>query len=108
MPTLVNCDVSYRNLADMDGDGKMDRQEFSIAMKLIKMKLQGRSLPVALPMGLKQLPVAHAPHPSSARFGTKPTKQKTKTKKRSVTHVSMKWKIGGTFLERFQSISIEI
>uniref|UniRef100_A0A3Q2ZAH7 Intersectin 2a n=1 Tax=Hippocampus comes TaxID=109280 RepID=A0A3Q2ZAH7_HIPCM len=57
------------NLADMDGDGKMDRQEFSIAMKLIKLKLQGRSLPVALPMGLKQLPVAHPPHPSSARFG---------------------------------------
>ncbi|XP_068505367.1 intersectin-2a isoform X1 [Syngnathus scovelli] len=52
------------NLADVDGDGKMDRQEFSIAMKLIKMKLQGRSLPAALPMGLRQLPV-----PSSARFG---------------------------------------
>ncbi|XP_061126439.1 intersectin-2-like isoform X3 [Syngnathus typhle] len=52
------------NLADVDGDGKMDRQEFSIAMKLIKVKLQGRSLPAALPMGLRQLPVT-----SSARFG---------------------------------------
>ncbi|XP_077365961.1 intersectin-2a isoform X2 [Festucalex cinctus] len=57
------------NLADMDGDGKMDRQEFSIAMKLIKLKLQGRNLPAALPMGLKQLPLANVPAPSSARFG---------------------------------------
>ncbi|XP_061610787.1 intersectin-2a isoform X3 [Phyllopteryx taeniolatus] len=55
------------NLADMDGDGKMDRQEFSIAMKLIKLKLQGRSLPAALPMVMKQPPVANVP--SSARFG---------------------------------------
>ncbi|XP_061667407.1 intersectin-2-like [Syngnathoides biaculeatus] len=55
------------NLADLDGDGKMDRQEFSIAMKLIKIKLQGRSLPAALPMVMKQPPVANVP--SSARFG---------------------------------------
>nr|XP_057912352.1 intersectin-2a isoform X2 [Doryrhamphus excisus] len=59
------------NLADMDSDGKMDRQEFSIAMKLIKLKLQGRSLPSALPMVMKQPPLANsaAPVPSSARFG---------------------------------------
>ncbi|XP_057678427.1 intersectin-2 isoform X2 [Corythoichthys intestinalis] len=56
------------NLADADGDGKMDRQEFSVAMKLIKMKLQGRSLPATLPMGMKQPPPANV-GPSSARFG---------------------------------------
>uniref|UniRef100_A0A3B5BP06 Intersectin 2a n=1 Tax=Stegastes partitus TaxID=144197 RepID=A0A3B5BP06_9TELE len=44
------------NLADLEGDGKMDRLEFSIAMKLIKLKLQGRSLPSALPGVMKQLP----------------------------------------------------
>nr|XP_033505114.1 intersectin-2a isoform X3 [Epinephelus lanceolatus] len=59
------------NLADMDSDGKMDRQEFSIAMKLIKLKLQGRNLPSVLPITMKQPPVANsAPTiPSSARFG---------------------------------------
>ncbi|XP_034383836.1 intersectin-2-like [Cyclopterus lumpus] len=59
------------NLADMDGDGKMDRQEFSIAMKLIKLKLQGRNLPSVLPITMKQPPVSNsAPTiPSSARFG---------------------------------------
>ncbi|XP_045916385.1 intersectin-2a isoform X1 [Micropterus dolomieu] len=59
------------NLADMDGDGKMDRLEFSIAMKLIKLKLQGRNLPSSLPVIMKQPPVStSAPTiPSSARFG---------------------------------------
>ncbi|XP_056260821.1 intersectin-2a isoform X2 [Seriola aureovittata] len=59
------------NLADIDSDGKMDRLEFSIAMKLIKLKLQGRNLPSALPVVMKQPPVSNlAPTiPSSARFG---------------------------------------
>uniref|UniRef100_A0AAQ4Q9C8 Intersectin 2a n=1 Tax=Gasterosteus aculeatus aculeatus TaxID=481459 RepID=A0AAQ4Q9C8_GASAC len=59
------------NIADMDSDGKMDRQEFSIAMKLVKLKLQGRNLPSVLPIPMKQLPVAiSAPNvPLSARFG---------------------------------------
>uniref|UniRef100_A0AAQ4RNH7 Intersectin 2a n=1 Tax=Gasterosteus aculeatus aculeatus TaxID=481459 RepID=A0AAQ4RNH7_GASAC len=58
------------NIADMDSDGKMDRQEFSIAMKLVKLKLQGRNLPSVLPIPMKQLPVAiSAPNvPLSARF----------------------------------------
>ncbi|XP_037651143.1 intersectin-2b isoform X2 [Sebastes umbrosus] len=47
-------------LADMNKDGKMDRLEFSIAMKLIKLKLQGTQLPSALPIIMKQPPV-HAP-----------------------------------------------
>ncbi|KAM9703257.1 intersectin-2a isoform 1-T1 [Menidia menidia] len=59
------------NLADIDSDGKMDRLEFSIAMKLIKLKLQGRNLPSALPVIMKQLPSSNSNStiPSSARFG---------------------------------------
>ncbi|XP_026196831.1 intersectin-2a [Anabas testudineus] len=59
------------NLADMDSDGKMDRVEFSIAMKLIKLKLQGRNLPSTLPMIMKQPPVSNSASTlaSSARFG---------------------------------------
>uniref|UniRef100_A0A3B4T6Q1 Intersectin 2b n=1 Tax=Seriola dumerili TaxID=41447 RepID=A0A3B4T6Q1_SERDU len=45
------------SLADMNKDGKMDRLEFSIAMKLIKLKLQGTPLPSALPIIMKQPPV---------------------------------------------------
>ncbi|KAK5908883.1 hypothetical protein CgunFtcFv8_016901 [Champsocephalus gunnari] len=33
-------------LADMNSDGRMDIHEFSIAMKLIKLKLQGHPLPL--------------------------------------------------------------
>ncbi|KAK1891225.1 hypothetical protein KUDE01_010053, partial [Dissostichus eleginoides] len=44
-------------LADMNKDGKMDRLEFSIAMKLIKLRLQGTQLPSALPIIMKQPPV---------------------------------------------------
>ncbi|XP_034436709.1 intersectin-2a isoform X3 [Hippoglossus hippoglossus] len=59
------------NLADMEGDGKMDRLEFSIAMKLIKLKLQGRNMPSVLPIIMKQSPVSNSVPtvPSSARFG---------------------------------------
>uniref|UniRef100_A0A8D3DCL3 Intersectin 2a n=1 Tax=Scophthalmus maximus TaxID=52904 RepID=A0A8D3DCL3_SCOMX len=48
------------NLADIDSDGKMDRLEFSIAMKLIKLKLQGRNLPSALPIIMTQPPVSNS------------------------------------------------
>ncbi|XP_048829859.1 intersectin-2b isoform X1 [Brienomyrus brachyistius] len=44
-------------LADVTKDGKMDRLEFSMAMKLIKLKLQGQSLPSALPIVMKQTPL---------------------------------------------------
>ncbi|XP_036941845.1 intersectin-2a isoform X2 [Acanthopagrus latus] len=59
------------NLADIDSDGKMDRLEFSIAMKLIKLKLQGRNLPSSLPIIMKQSPVSNLAStiPTSARFG---------------------------------------
>ncbi|XP_072297673.1 intersectin-2a [Eucyclogobius newberryi] len=59
------------NLADMESDGKMDRLEFSIAMKLIKLKLQGMNLPSSLPIVMKQTPLSSAGAiiPSSTRFG---------------------------------------
>ncbi|XP_069092135.1 intersectin-2 isoform X1 [Pleurodeles waltl] len=54
-------------LADLNKDGKMDRQEFSIAMKLIKLKLQGQLLPTILPPSMKQPPVLSPL--MSARYG---------------------------------------
>uniref|UniRef100_A0A674BIR1 Intersectin 2b n=1 Tax=Salmo trutta TaxID=8032 RepID=A0A674BIR1_SALTR len=56
-------------LADMNKDGKMDRLEFSIAMKLIKLKLQGTPLPSSLPIIMKQPPV---PAPASTGMGSMP------------------------------------
>ncbi|KAB1267350.1 Intersectin-2 [Camelus dromedarius] len=44
-------------LSDLNKDGKMDQQEFSIAMKLIKLKLQGQQLPMVLPPIMKQPPM---------------------------------------------------
>lgn len=57
----------YRSLADMNNDGKMDKKEFSIAMHLIKKKLQGYELPKALPHSLKA-----DPSPMMGSFGTMP------------------------------------
>ncbi|XP_054456460.1 intersectin-1 isoform X1 [Anoplopoma fimbria] len=48
-------------LADMNSDGRMDIHEFSIAMKLIKLKLQGHPLPPALPPSMKQPPLTLPP-----------------------------------------------
>ncbi|XP_073473267.1 intersectin-1 isoform X3 [Aquarana catesbeiana] len=56
-------------LADMNNDGKMDQLEFSIAMKLIKLKLQGYPLPSALPAAMLKPPVS-VPNPAS--FATLP------------------------------------
>ncbi|XP_066905734.1 intersectin-1 isoform X3 [Halyomorpha halys] len=47
-------------LADTDADGKMNINEFSIACKLINLKLRGFDLPKALPPALKSL-VEHPP-----------------------------------------------
>uniref|UniRef100_A0AAY4C6I5 Intersectin-1 n=1 Tax=Denticeps clupeoides TaxID=299321 RepID=A0AAY4C6I5_9TELE len=55
-------------LADLNNDGKMDMHEFSIAMKLIKLKLQGHSLPPTLPPSLMQPPLMPPPAP----FGMAP------------------------------------
>ncbi|GFS17450.1 intersectin-1 [Elysia marginata] len=43
-------------LADINNDGKMDKKEFSIAMHLIKKKLQGYEVPKVLPASLKADP----------------------------------------------------
>uniref|UniRef100_A0A3B3YJX9 Uncharacterized protein n=1 Tax=Poecilia mexicana TaxID=48701 RepID=A0A3B3YJX9_9TELE len=51
-------------LADMNSDGRMDIHEFSIAMKLIKLKLQGHSLPPTLPPSMKQPPLSLPPQAS--------------------------------------------
>ncbi|KAM8821141.1 intersectin-1 isoform 4-T4 [Eudromia elegans] len=56
-------------LADMNNDGRMDQLEFSIAMKLIKLKLQGYQLPSALPPVMKQPPIAL---PGASGFATLP------------------------------------
>ncbi|KAM6997773.1 intersectin-1 [Tautogolabrus adspersus] len=56
-------------LADMNSDGRMDIHEFSIAMKLIKLKLQGHPLPPALPPSMKQPPL---PLPPPTGFGMPP------------------------------------
>ncbi|XP_041043901.1 intersectin-2-like isoform X2 [Carcharodon carcharias] len=65
LPKLVLAEIW--TLADLNKDGKMDQQEFSIAMKLIKMTLQGHLVPTTLPLVMKQPPI---PSPlSSARFG---------------------------------------
>ena len=53
-----------RALADMNNDGRMDPVEFSIAMKLIKLKLQGYQLPAALPPVMKQQPLAISSAPA--------------------------------------------
>ena len=59
--------LSIRSLADMNNDGKMDKKEFSIAMHLIKKKLQGYELPKSLPQSLKA-----DPSPMMGSFGTMP------------------------------------
>ncbi|KAL1253625.1 hypothetical protein QQF64_015854, partial [Cirrhinus molitorella] len=65
LPTAVLADIWA--LADIGKDGKMDRLEFSIAMKLIKLQLQGQPLPCSLPVIMKQTPVPAMT--SSSRFG---------------------------------------
>lgn len=56
-------------LADMNNDGRMDQVEFSIAMKLIKLKLQGYQLPSTLPPAMKQQPVAISSAPAFGMGG---------------------------------------
>nr|XP_006811485.1 PREDICTED: intersectin-2-like [Saccoglossus kowalevskii] len=51
----------------MNGDGRMDRKEFSIAMFLIRKKLEGRQIPTTLPARLKADPM-----PVIGTFGNQP------------------------------------
>ncbi|KAF3820522.1 hypothetical protein GH733_013698, partial [Mirounga leonina] len=61
---FAKLNAKLRALADMNNDGRMDQVEFSIAMKLIKLKLQGYQLPSALPPVMKQQPVAISSAPA--------------------------------------------
>uniref|UniRef100_A0AAR2IZS5 Intersectin-1 n=1 Tax=Pygocentrus nattereri TaxID=42514 RepID=A0AAR2IZS5_PYGNA len=56
-------------LADLNNDGKMDMHEFSIAMKLIKLKLQGHPLPPTLPPSMKQPPLSIPPPSAFGKCG---------------------------------------
>lgn len=42
----------YRNLADVDKDGKLKADEFILAMHLVDMAKEGQALPLALPVDL--------------------------------------------------------
>ena len=53
MSFLCTFIASFRNLADLDRDGKMTMQEFTIAVHLIQSKLKGIELPTSLPNSLK-------------------------------------------------------
>jgi Ca2+-binding EF-hand superfamily protein len=61
-------------LADLDGDGHMTMEEFSIAMHLIQCRLQGVELPQSLPPGLRVgsagalKPVVGAPASAAINF----------------------------------------
>lgn len=44
--------LTYRDLADIRQEGKLDRDEFAVAMHLISSKLAGKDLPTALPTSL--------------------------------------------------------
>ena len=60
-------------LSDLNGDGMMDLNEFSIACKLIKMKLTGYEVPPQLPPSLLAAPgmggVAMMPQPQMGMAG---------------------------------------
>uniref|UniRef100_A0A3B4XF86 Intersectin 1 n=1 Tax=Seriola lalandi dorsalis TaxID=1841481 RepID=A0A3B4XF86_SERLL len=60
-------------LADMNSDGRMDIHEFSIAMKLIKLKLQGHPLPPSLPPSMKQPPLPLPPQTGMPPMAPLPT-----------------------------------
>ena len=49
MQQLSNISLNSRGLADVNGDGQFDFNEFSIACKLITNKLKGLELPKTLP-----------------------------------------------------------
>lgn len=54
------------SLADVDADGRMDINEFSIALHLIALKLKGVEVPRTLPQSLK---ILVEPPPAFAAFG---------------------------------------
>lgn len=69
----------------MNSDGRMDIHEFSIAMKLIKLKLQGHPLPPSLPPSMKQPPL---PLPPQTGFGKTDTWTNSMKNKWAPSHFS--------------------
>lgn len=67
----------FRALADTDADGKMDVNEFSIACKLINLKLRGYQIPKVLPPSLlaslkTNTPPAIPPLPNASLINAPP------------------------------------
>ncbi|KAG8194195.1 hypothetical protein JTE90_024532 [Oedothorax gibbosus] len=58
--------IHYRALADRDADGKMDCNEFSIAMHLIELKMKGFEIPKQLPPAMA-MPTAIIPNVAGFR-----------------------------------------
>ena len=56
-----------RGLADVNGDGQMDINEFSIACKLITNKLKGTELPKTLPPSM--MPMGAMTNPMMQQAG---------------------------------------
>lgn len=46
---FINLHFIYRALSDRDADGKLDINEFAIAMHLIELKIKGFDIPKTLP-----------------------------------------------------------
>ena len=63
-------------LSDLDGDGRMNCNEFSIACKLINLKLRGFAIPQSLPVSLKQsamlVPAPAMPTPPTSNQQVRP------------------------------------
>lgn len=80
----------------MNSDGRMDIHEFSIAMKLIKLKLQGHPLPPTLPPSMKQPPL---PLPPQTGFGKTKTPQVQHVRNNCFMRVMMMFFLDVVFLE---------
>ncbi len=60
--SLPSINVLHRNLADIDDDGRLTKDEFAVAMYLVRRKLSGDEIPSTLPASL----VLRRPTPDSA------------------------------------------
>lgn len=73
---------AFRDLADRDSDGKLSKEDFAVAMYLIRQKISGKPLPETLPPSLippsertgasKPLPPEPVPEPEEDIFSDPP------------------------------------